>query len=696
MKRVAKWSALLLLSAAMFTPASAVPGSLPADGDLSGAGALWLLRNNGGTTTNNPTDSVCDGSAGLNVDTAFLDLNNNGDPSDDPGVFDKGATLWVGTDIVTSTVVEVIEQDRSITTPSVTMTAGGESVLVSMNYYAAQDTPTLRVFADFRNPSTSTVTATVTWATNLASGSDTTILDSSADPTSTFSTADGWVVTSDDPATPTAAPITHVIWGPESDPTTTVRAEPSAVSGVVYECPDDQNPLLFTDTQGVLATFSLPVPPLESASLMFFHHLSRSNEDASSEAAALFNQNPPADGDLLNGLSAAQLFRVRNWDFTFDDFIVTGSGPGVVAGATIHAVDALNGVAVPYIAITPFSLGFTGGTFVAAGDLDGDSKAEIVTGAGPGGGPTVKVWDLDLSTGRIGKEIPGGGFVDGVPRATITAFAPSFKGGVRVAVGDVSAQGGVDCPLGPLTCPADELVTAAGPGGGPRVKVWRLDEETLEFEIVADWEAYDVTFSSGISVAAGDIDSDQSDEVIVGPGPGVAGMYVKVFDLESSFDSIGQQPVHEILVRTCPSGCVGLTGVRQGGFRPFSAGFSGGDWVASSNVDGVAGDEIIVGAGPGNGPVVSIFKYDKGTIGVSATFVAYSSGFTGGVALGAGDIDGDGIGEVLTAAGPTGGAWVRAFTIGPTFLPSPILTFLAHPQLLGGAWVSVIPRPPPP
>ncbi|MEO8608625.1 MAG: VCBS repeat-containing protein [Chloroflexota bacterium] len=67
---------------------------------------------------------------------------------------------------------------------------------------------------------------------------------------------------------------------------------------------------------------------------------------------------------------------------------------------------------------------FKGGISVSVGDVNGDGVPEVITGAGAGGGPHVKVFD--------GKTL--------APSASFFAFNPAFTGGVRVSVGDVNGD----------------------------------------------------------------------------------------------------------------------------------------------------------------------------------------------------------------------------------------------------------------
>ncbi len=75
-------------------------------------------------------------------------------------------------------------------------------------------------------------------------------------------------------------------------------------------------------------------------------------------------------------------------------------------------------------------------------------------------------------------------------------------------------------------------------------------------------------------------------------------------------------------------------------------------FVAAGNVDGVAGGEIVAGAGAGETPQVRVFT---GAGAPWHTFFAFDRGFRGGVRVAACDVNADGIDELIAAQGPGGG-----------------------------------------
>jgi serralysin len=116
-----------------------------------------------------------------------------------------------------------------------------------------------------------------------------------------------------------------------------------------------------------------------------------------------------------------------------------------------------------------FNANFTGGVTVAAGDVNGDGLADIITGAGPGGGPNVKAFD-GKSTQLL---------------HSFFAFSSGFQGGVNVGLGDVNGDGKAD------------IINGAGPGGPPHIRV--LDAVNLG--TLHSFLAYDAGFRGGLFVA---------------------------------------------------------------------------------------------------------------------------------------------------------------------------------------------------
>jgi hypothetical protein len=163
--------------------------------------------------------------------------------------------------------------------------------------------------------------------------------------------------------------------------------------------------------------------------------------------------------------------RVAAGDVTGDGVadIITAPGPGAIA--LIRVFDGVTGAEVRSVLAFDFTFTgqvFVGGTYVAAGDVNGDGYPDIVTGAGIGGGPHVRAF-----SGASGAAI-----------ASFFAYAPGFLGSVRVATADANGDGRVD------------IVTGAGPSGGPHVRA--LDATTLSS--LEEFFAFNPAFGGGVHV----------------------------------------------------------------------------------------------------------------------------------------------------------------------------------------------------
>jgi subtilisin family serine protease len=93
-------------------------------------------------------------------------------------------------------------------------------------------------------------------------------------------------------------------------------------------------------------------------------------------------------------------------------------------------------------------------------------------------------------------------------------------------------------------------------------------------------------------------------------------------------------------------------------FQPYTAQFTGGVNIATADLDGDGTLEIITAPHSGGGPHVRIFD-QQGT--VKGQFMAYDPKFRGGLSLAVGDIDGDGVTDIVTAPEAGGSPHVRIF-----------------------------------
>jgi hypothetical protein len=257
------------------------------------------------------------------------------------------------------------------------------------------------------------------------------------------------------------------------------------------------------------------------------------------------------------------------------------------------------------VGVMAYDSAFAGGVRVAACDVDGDGRADVVTGAGPGGGAHVRVFEL------VGTTL--------VARFGFLAYDPGFLGGVYVACGDVDGDGRGD------------LIVGAGAGGGPHVRIFRVvGEGVVE---LASFLAFDPAFIGGVRVAAGDVNRDGRAEVIVGAAAG-GGPNVRVFAV------------------------AGRTARELASFFAYDPTFRGGVFVAAGSVTGDGAAEIVTGADAGGGPHVRVFTGAGADAGLG--FLAYHATFSGGVRVATVPVGGSPY-QIVTAAGPGLGPVVRTF-----------------------------------
>ena len=313
--------------------------------------------------------------------------------------------------------------------------------------------------------------------------------------------------------------------------------------------------------------------------------------------------------------------------------VISGTFAGLPEGGTITGLDTLGStvtfrisypnnqaVQLKVVALVPAPQDavFTNGTVVATDAL----KKFTAVGTDAGGGPLVTI---TFATGR---------------QIQFFAYAESFRGGVRVALGNV--DGGTDT----------ELVTGPGAGGGPQVNVWKINVFTGIVTLQSSFFAFsEPSFTGGVYVAAGDTNGNGFDDVIIGAGAG-GGPRVQVY--AGSANGV-------------------VTTSTLNDFFAYSPAFTGGVVVAAGDRNADGDDEIITAPASGGG--YNIKSFDGNGTGNSPTVVDNFFAFNnttsiGGLSLAAGFLNSGNISDLVIGTSNGGyGVIIDFATAGITTVP---------------------------
>ena len=175
-----------------------------------------------------------------------------------------------------------------------------------------------------------------------------------------------------------------------------------------------------------------------------------------------------------------------------NNYIVAGLGIGSFPQLKVLKTDG--SIFKSFYAYSPH---FNGAINVAAGDVNGDGNDEIITGAGEGGGPHVRLFKAD-----------------GTLISQFFAYNKYFKGGVNVAAGDLHGDG------------IAEIVVSVESNSVPTVRIFNYQGAMLN-----SFFAYEPNLLVGMNVAVGDIDNNGVSEILTGPSIGGSSL-IKVFNLQ--------------------------------------------------------------------------------------------------------------------------------------------------------------------
>jgi uncharacterized membrane protein len=399
-----------------------------------------------------------------------------------------------------------------------------------------------------------------------------------------------------------------------------------------------------------------------------------------------------AKGKVINHTSSADLVVEKNPSIS--PRIVTAPGPGAKNKPIINTFNT-NGVLLGQF--QAFDTGY--GANITTGDTDGDGVDEIILGTGTKDRRSLAHLGVFKRDGRL--------------VATMETEYWGKKFGITVASADVDEDWIEEVAVGSFLSHGMEIDDEEENEGDLKdgrwvckhyyhqrghgiVKMYKVAGEKFIDTGLMLYPYEEEGYRGAPNIAFGDVDGDGVPELITAPGPDhEAPAKIKVFKIDTN-EGMGRWKIASLMAQFT----VAFEEKKEKG-RKFKdlefecnhpIGF--GANIASGDLDGDGRAEIIIGAGPDlrNRSMIKVYEGDGRFKGIQ--FMAYPDRYQDhdkdmdddkegwnryGVYVAAGDIEEDGICEILTGMGPgpVNETWVRMFRGNGELINN---GFLAYPK----------------
>jgi len=317
-------------------------------------------------------------------------------------------------------------------------------------------------------------------------------------------------------------------------------------------------------------------PPNEASNLVSFTYVNNPVFVGKGASSVVTRINSDGSQILIQAYSPGYFGGVRVAGANFAGFTNSNSTDLLAVAGTngqghVTVFNGQTGTSTPSVSFFAFP-GFMGGAYVAAGDVNADGFNDMVVSAGQGGGPNVKVYSGNPAD-AVNAQTPGLIF-------SFFAYSSGFTGGASVGVSDINGDGYAD------------VVTGAGPGGGPHVKVFSGKELASQgISLLASFFSAPSTVTTGVYVSAGDLTGDGKPEII------------------SALMS-GSTPTVSVFTLAPSSGTYVASLLNS--FDAYSSNFQGGVTVGTVNLETGSDLALVTGPGVGGGPNLKVWQLNAG------------------------------------------------------------------------------------